>query len=53
MPERTLEIRYEAMVTDPEGVAALIAEHIETDPELVAGALSDVFADSVGRWRRT
>jgi hypothetical protein len=52
VPERTLEIRYEAMVTDPEGVAALIAEHIETDPELVAGALSDVFADSVGRWRR-
>ena len=51
-PERTLEIRYEELVSDPAAVATRLAEHLESEPELVIGALSAAHAGSVGRWRK-
>ncbi len=51
-PERTLDVRYEAMVRDPEGVARLIAAHLETDYLPLAAALGDAFDESIGRFER-
>ncbi len=52
VPERTIEVRYEDLVADPAGVGARLAEHLDSDPLLVAGALSEGHAGSVGRWRK-
>lgn len=49
--ERTLEIRYEDLVSDPAGTAIAIAAHLGSDPEPLAQALARVHSRSVGRWR--
>jgi Sulfotransferase family len=50
--ESTLEVRYEELAADSRAVAGALAEHLGTDRELLAQALEDVHAGSVGRWRR-
>jgi Sulfotransferase family len=50
--QNTLEVRYEGLVGNPQAAARKIAEHIGADPLLLARALADVHAESVGRWRR-
>jgi transposase len=51
-PERTLELRYEEIATDPGAMAARIAERLQTDPAPLAEALAEVHSRSIGRWRR-
>jgi hypothetical protein len=50
--ERTLELRYEELVTDPAGSAERLGAHLDLDPALLAEGLADAHAASVGRWRR-
>jgi hypothetical protein len=50
--ERYLEIRYEALVTDPAGELARLAEFIGVDPPPCPLAFDDVRSQSVGKWRR-
>jgi len=52
VPERTVELRYEQLVTDPTGAAAPVAEALGVGPELVAERLARVHDRSAGRWRR-
>lgn len=49
--ERTLEIRYEALVADPAGTAEALAAHLGSDAEPLRAALSLVHARSIDRWR--
>jgi Sulfotransferase family len=51
-PENTIEIRYEELAADPAAAAVPLAAHIGADPVLLAGALGDMHAESVGRWER-
>lgn len=50
--ERTLELRYELLVGEPEVAATRLAEHLELDPGLLARTLTRAHDRSVGRWRR-
>ena len=52
MPERTVEVRYEQLVSDPRGAARPVADRLGVEPELVAKAFSTVHDRSAGRWRR-
>jgi hypothetical protein len=52
VPERTLEIRYEELVSDPASVTKRLAEHLDLAPEPLAESLSRAFDRSVGRWKR-
>jgi hypothetical protein len=49
-PERTLEIRYEELVSEPDAVASQLAEYLDLDPEPLRTTLSQVFDRSVGRY---
>ena len=51
MPHRTVEVRYEQVVSDPEAAAQVVAERLRTDPEPLAGAFAAAHSRSVGRWR--
>jgi hypothetical protein len=51
-PASTLEVRYEELAADPRAAAGLLAEHLGAEPGLLADALADMHAESVGRWRR-
>jgi hypothetical protein len=51
-PERTLELRYEELVTSPRKVAAELAAYLELDAEPLTKSLSSAFDRSVGRWQR-
>jgi Sulfotransferase family len=51
-PERTIDLRYESLVADPEGEAKRVAEALDADPGPLAAAFGEVHADSIGRWRR-
>jgi hypothetical protein len=51
-PERTLVLRYEALVTEPEAAAESVAGFLHSDPGPLTEAFSDAFGTSVGRWRR-
>ena len=51
MPERTIEVRYETLAADPEGVAERVAEAIGSDPDPLAEAFARVHGQSLGRWR--
>ena len=51
VPERTLEIRYEELVTDPEAVAGRLADNLGLDRRHLTAQLSKAFARSVGRWK--
>jgi hypothetical protein len=48
----TLEVRYEELAAVPHAVAEPLAGHLGVDRDLLAQALADVHAESVGRWRR-
>jgi protein-tyrosine sulfotransferase len=50
--ERTHELRYEALVTNPAPVAESIAAFLDLDPEPLAASFSNAFDRSVGRWQR-
>jgi hypothetical protein len=51
-PERTLEIRYEELVSEPVNVAERLADFLELPPDLLANSLSKAFDRSVGRWKK-
>ena len=51
VPERTLELRYEALVAEPAAAADEVAAFLRSDPEPLADAFAGAFATSVGRWR--
>ena len=51
-PERTLELRYEELTTDPGASAERLARHLGLDPQLLAASLASARDRSVGRWRR-
>ena len=50
--ERTHELRYEALVTNPARVAESIAAFLDLDPVPLAASFSNAFDRSVGRWQR-
>jgi sulfotransferase family protein len=51
-PERTVELRYEALVDDPSGEADRLADALDSEPAPLRAAFGAVHAGSVGRWRR-
>jgi Sulfotransferase family len=48
----TLELRYEALVSDPAAAAACVAEHLGVDPAPLIRAFSRAHGRSIGRWQR-
>jgi hypothetical protein len=52
VPESTLEIRYEELVSEPEAVAKRLAEYLDLEPEPLAKSLAGAFDRSVGRWMK-
>ncbi|HET8741304.1 MAG TPA: sulfotransferase [Gaiella sp.] len=52
VPERTVEVRYEQLATDPVAAARPVAAALGVDPELVAERFAQVHDRSMGRWRR-
>lgn len=52
VPERTIELRYEALVEHPEAEADRAAAALGSLPTALRRAFADVHASSVGRWRR-
>jgi protein-tyrosine sulfotransferase len=52
VPERTLELRYEELVTSPRKVAGQLATFLELAAEPLTNSLSSAFDRSVGRWQR-
>jgi hypothetical protein len=51
-PERTLEIRYEELVSEPAEVAEQLADFLELKADLLANSLTKAFDSSVGRWKK-
>jgi len=51
-PERTLELRYEQLVSDPTAVASRLAEYLELRRKPLVESLSQAFDRSMGRWQR-
>lgn len=51
-PERTVELRYEALVSDPLAEGERIATALGTPPEPLRRAFSEAHDSSLGRWRR-
>jgi hypothetical protein len=51
-PERTVELRYEALVADPAAEGARIAAALGSQPEPLQRGFSKVHDASLGRWRR-
>ena len=51
-PDRTVELRYEALVADPSAEAERLAAALSAEPEPLRRAFGDVHGSSVGRWRR-
>jgi hypothetical protein len=52
VPERTVELRYEALVADPDGEANRLAGALDSDPAPLRRAFVEVQDRSVGRWKR-
>jgi protein-tyrosine sulfotransferase len=52
VPERTLQIRYEELVSEPEPVAERLAEYLDLEPQPLRASLSKAFDRSVGRYRK-
>ena len=52
VPERTVELRYEALVADPDAEAHRLSAALECDPATLRSAFAGVQDRSVGRWRR-
>jgi hypothetical protein len=51
-PAQTFEVRYEQLAAEPDTASEPLAAHIGADPVLLARALADMHAESVGRWHR-
>jgi hypothetical protein len=52
VPERTIELRYEALVADPDAEAHRLAAALDSDPVALRRAFGEVRDQSVGRWQR-
>jgi Sulfotransferase family len=52
VPDRTVEIRYEDLVSDPQAVASRLAESLDLPLEPLTAGLSQAFDRSVGRWKK-
>ena len=52
IPDRTIELRYEALVASPHAEADRIAERLGSEPEPLRRAFAKVRGSSLGRWRR-
>ncbi len=52
VPERTLEIRYEELVSEPEPVAKRLSEYLDLELEPLRASLSKAFDRSVGRYTK-
>jgi hypothetical protein len=51
VPERTVVVRYEQLVTEPAAAAAPVAARLGVDPELVTAVFAQAHDASAGRWR--
>jgi hypothetical protein len=51
-PGRTVELRYEELVTDPAATTAPLAGALGVAPQDLSDSFSTAHAGSVGRWRR-
>jgi hypothetical protein len=51
-PAQTIDLRYEALVADPDAEAHRVAEALDADPAPLRAAFAKVHADSIGRWRK-
>ena len=51
MPDRTIELRYEALAESPRTEADRVAEALGSEPEPLRRAFAKVHGSSVGRWR--
>jgi hypothetical protein len=52
VPERTVELRYEALVADPDEEAIRLAGELDSDPAPLRRAFAEVRDTSVGRWKQ-
>jgi hypothetical protein len=52
VPERTVELRYEALVADPDAEARRLSDALDCDPAPLRRAFAEVRGTSVGRWTR-
>jgi hypothetical protein len=52
VPERTVELRYEALVADPDAEAHRLSGALDADPVPLQRAFAEVRDRSVGRWKR-
>jgi len=52
VPDRTIELRYEALAADPHAEAERTAQVLGTPPEPLQSAFGRVHDQSLGRWRR-
>ena len=52
VPERTVEVRYEQLVSDPESAAAPVAARLGVEGRLVSEVFGQAHDASAGRWRR-
>jgi hypothetical protein len=52
VPERTVELRYEALAADPDAEARRLSGALDCDPAPLQNAFAGVRDRSVGRWRR-
>ena len=52
VPERTLEIRYETLVNEPEEVARRVAGHLDLALKPLVASFSQASDRSVGRWKK-
>jgi hypothetical protein len=52
VPERTVEVRYEALVADPDAEARRLSGALDCDPAPLQSAFAEVLDQSVGRFRR-
>ena len=52
VPERTVVVRYEQLVSAPASAAAPVAERLGVDEDLLTAAFAEAHDTSAGRWRR-
>jgi hypothetical protein len=52
VPERTLELRYEQLVSEPAAAAERLAAHLDLPVDPLACSLEAAHGRSVGRWRQ-
>ncbi len=52
VPERTVEVRYEQLASDPAAAAGPVADALGVEHDLVTERFTEVHDRSAGRWRR-